>query len=104
MSTAGKLRGCQHITGLRVRAESVPGFLSGGGDPPPVPPPRVCAGAVCGPPVYTPFRDHPTHVLGRAAVFQLPFRLPDEGGGHAFSRDCAAQPPTLTGRLLHTAA
>ena len=59
-ATAGKLRGCQHVMGLRVRAESVPGFLSGGGDPPP-----VRAGVVCGPP----------HVLGRAAAFQLPTRV-----------------------------
>ena len=36
-SPAGELRGCQHVTGLRVRAESVPDFLSGGGDPSPVP-------------------------------------------------------------------
>ena len=103
-STAGKLRGCQHVTGLRVRAESVPGFMSGVGDPPPVPPPRVRAGAVCGPPGYAPFRGHPPHVRGRAAAFQLPFRLPDEGGGYTFSRVGAARPPTLTGRPLHTAA
>ena len=36
-SPAGELRGCQHVTGLRVRAESVPDCLSGGGDPSPVP-------------------------------------------------------------------
>ena len=103
-STTGKLRGCQHVTGLLVRAESVPDFLSGGGDPPSVPPPSVRAGAVCGSPGYVPFRGHPPHVLGRAAAFQLPFRLPDEGGGYAFSRVCAARPPPLTGRPLHTAA
>ena len=85
-SPAGELRGCLHITGLQVRAESVPDFLSGGGDPSPVPPPRVRAGSVCGPPGYAPFRGHPPHIRGRAAAFQLPFRLPDEGGGYAFSR------------------
>ena len=36
-SPAGELRGCQHVTGLRVRAESVSDFLSGGGDPSPGP-------------------------------------------------------------------
>ena len=44
-------------------------------------PPRVRAGSVCGPPGYAPFRGHPPHVGGWAAAFQLPFRLPDEGGG-----------------------
>ena len=32
-STAGKLRGCQHVTGLRVRAESVPDFVGRWGSP-----------------------------------------------------------------------
>ena len=85
-STAGKLRGCQHVTGLRVR----PDFLSGGGDPSPVPPPKVCAGAVCGPQGYAPFRGHPQHILGRAVAFQLPFRRPGEGGGYALSDLCCA--------------
>ena len=57
-----------------------------------------------GHPGYAPFRGHPPHVLGRAAAFQLPVRLPDEGGGYAFSRVCAARPPPLPGRSLHPAA
>ena len=60
------------------------------GIPHPVPPRRIGAGAVCGPPGYALFRGHLPHVLGRAAAFQLPFCLPDEGGWYAFSRVSAA--------------